>query len=127
LSAIKKERKKMKKILIIALVFIVGCSGSPIQTQSEAKKNRKAMISLSPGATQNDVLQIMGEPRKTELYVSKGDNIEYWFYLTEGTTSYNRRIIETNLTPLVFVNDSLIGWGGQYLDEHIKKYELRIR
>ena len=117
----------MKKILLIWLVFVAGCSGSPIQTQSEAEKNRKAMISLSPGITKNDVLEIMGKPRKTELYISKGDNIEYWFYLIEGTTIHDRRMIETNFTPLVFVNDELIGWGSRYLDEDIKKYELRIR
>ena len=117
----------MKKILLIAICFFAGCLGSPMQTQWEAEKNRKAMISLSTGMTKNDVLEKMGKPRKTELYISKGDDIEYWFYLTEGATSHNRRMIETNYTPLVFVNDELIGWGSRYLDEHIKKYELRIR
>jgi len=117
----------MKKIIFISLVFVAGCPGSPIQTQSEAKRNRKAMISLSPGITKNDVLEIMGKPRKTELYISKGDNLEFWFYLTEGTTIRNRRMIETNFTPLVFENGKLIGWGNRHLDEHIEKYELRIR
>ena len=117
----------MKKILLISIVFIAGCPGSPIQTQSEAKINRKAMISLSPGATKNGVLEIMGEPRKTEFYVSEVNNTEIWFYLTEGTTSRNKRIIETNYTPLVFEDGRLIGWGSRYVDEHIKKYELRIR
>ena len=117
----------MKKILLISIIFIAGCAGSPIQTQSEAKKNRKAMISLSPGVTKNEVLEMMGQPRKTEFYTSEGDSIELWFYLTEGTTIHNKRIIETNFTPLVFEDERLIGWGSRYLDEHIKKYELRIR
>ena len=117
----------MKKILLISIVFIAGCPGSPVQTEWEAGKNRKAMISLSPGITKNDVVEIMGKPRKTELYISEGDNTEFWFYLIEGTTIHSKRLIETNFIPLVFENDKLIGWGSRYLDEHIKKYELRIR
>lgn len=117
----------MKKLLLISIIFIAGCPGSPIQTESEANKNRKAMIGLIPGVTKNDVLEIMGEPRKTEFYISKGVNLEFWFYLTEGTTSRDRRMIETNFTPLVFENGKLIGWGNRHLDEHIEKYELRIR
>lgn len=108
----------MKKILLISLIFIVGCEGSPYQIQSEAKKNRKAMISLSPELTKNDVLKIMGKPRNTEFYISEGSNIELWFYLIEGETIY---------VPLLFKNDKLIGWGSRYVDEHIKKYEVRIR
>lgn len=116
----------MKKIIIITLVLVAGCEGSPIRTQPEARKNRKAMISLSPGITKNDVLEIMGNPRKTELYNSKENNIEFWFYLIEGATIH-KGITEVNYTPLVFENGRLIGWGSRYVDEHIKKYELRIR
>ena len=117
----------MKKILFIAIIFVVGCQGSPFQMQWEAESNRNSIVKLSPGQTKDNVLKTMGRPRKTELYPSEEENLELWFYLTEAATGYGRGVVETNYTPLVFENNKLIGWGNSYLDENIKKYELRIR
>ena len=67
----------------------------------------------------------MGEPRKNEAYSMEEQNIEFWFYLIEGTTAANRRIEDKNLSPLAFENGTLIGWGRNYYDKTLK-YEHKI-
>jgi len=110
----------MKKILIVAILagILGGCG---YMKGIEASNNRDKLNALDSGMTTSSVRDVMGKPYKREFYQSS----EIWFYITDwqpdGYTTSDE------MTPLVFVNDELIGWGSRYLDEHIKKYELRIR
>lgn len=102
------------------VALLGGCAGSPYQTGLEAEENRKAMLGLNIGMSKTEVLQVMGEPRKTEAYAIEGRNIEFWLYLTEGITITDRSMGNKNLTPLVFENGSLIGWGRSFYDSTLK-------
>lgn len=115
---------KAKASLILA-VFLVGCAGSPVQTGWEAAKNRKSLLHLSIGMTKTEVQKAMGDPRKTEAYSKDGRNIEFWLYMTEGITITDRKLRDSNFTPLVFEDGKLIGWGRNFYDQTLK-YEHKI-
>ena len=108
----------MKNILLISIVFIAGCG---YMKGIEASHNRDKLNNLDPGMTSSKVSEVMGKPYKREFY----ESCEIWFYITDWQPDGYTTLDE--MTPLVFENDKLIGWGSRYVDEHIKKYELRIR
>ncbi|MBW8015071.1 MAG: DUF3192 domain-containing protein [Planctomycetes bacterium] len=116
---------KKKIVLMAMLALLVGCQGSPIQTGWEAGGNRKAMLGLSIGQSKADVVEVMGQPRKTEAYSRDGTNIEFWLYLTEGV-GINRKMTDEHFTPLVFENGKLAGWGRNYYVERTQKYDIKI-
>lgn len=110
---------------MIVLIFLIGCAGSPVRTGWEAEKNRKSMFHLQVGMSKNDVLNLLGEPRKTEAYSIADKNIEFWLYMTEGKGS-DRKLNDSNFTPLAFENERLIGWGRNFYDQTLK-YEHKIK
>lgn len=117
----------MKTILL--LIFIIttigGCAGSPQQMVWEANDNRKAMTGLNIGMSKQQVLKVMGEPRKTEAYIIEGRNVMFWLYLTE---SPGRNIDDSDYTPLAFENETLTGWGRNFYDKSLKyEHEINIK
>lgn len=110
----------MKKVLFIVFlgVFITGCG---YMKGIEAASNREKLDKLELGMNQETVKEVMGKPYKTEAY----ELYEIWFYITEWQA--DGYTTNDEMTPLVFENETLRGWGSKFLDEHIKKYEIRIR
>jgi hypothetical protein len=107
----------MKKIVVVSLLglFLVGCGA---MKGLEAASNRSKLEKLDIGMTTYEVQELMGRAYKREAY----EGHEIWFYRTEWTPRP-----EQEMTPLVFENGKLVGWGSRYIDENLKKYELRIR
>ena len=113
-------------LLVFSLIF--GCAGSPYRTQAAADQNKKAMVSLQPDMLPNEVIELMGPPEKTELYRGANDEpILIYMYITEGKDSKTRKWNEANYTPLVFVEQKLMGWGWNYLNGSAQKYEFVIK
>lgn len=56
--------------------------------------------------TKQEVLAIMGEPLKNEVYNTENA----WFYFTEVKWS-DGRITRDECTPVFFKDDKLAGWG----------------
>ena len=105
--------------IIIALLFLSACAGSPYLTGVEARQNRENMLKLSVGQTKEQVLTLMGNPYKTEMYVIAGNPVEFWFYLTEGKEP-NVSLNNSNFTPLAFEKGLLNGWGRNYYDNTLR-------
>lgn len=87
----KKEPKmflKKSSVVIMLSVFILsfsGCAGSPVRTQWQADAHNKAMLKLRPNMTSNEVIKLMGNPNKTEMYRGKnGETILVYLYITEA-------------------------------------------
>lgn len=119
----------MKKLIyLLVLMIISGCAGSPIRTWGQATKHTKAMVKLKLNMTPEDVIKLMGNPDKTEMYRGKnGEPILVYLYITEGMDTFSRRWSEANYTPLVFENNKLAGWGWNYLNGTAQKYEFIIK
>jgi len=110
----------MKRIIMLlwCFLFVGGCG--PMKG-IEASFNRSRLNRLELGMTQDTVKKVMGKPYIREAYELK----EVWLYITawqaDGYTTSDE------MTPLVFENGILIGWGSRFIDENIRKYEFRIR
>jgi outer membrane protein assembly factor BamE (lipoprotein component of BamABCDE complex) len=102
----------MKPVMIgtILCLFVVGCDAF----------NRGNLNKLEVGMSKDQVTTIMGKPYQREAYGEK----EYWFYETEQKTIYKGP--SEYLTPVVFENGKLVGWGRNYWVEKEKKFDVKI-
>ncbi|MBN1806927.1 MAG: DUF3192 domain-containing protein [Sedimentisphaerales bacterium] len=110
----------MKKaiILLFLIVLISGCGAA---TGIEASINRNQLDKLKVGMTTNQARKAMGRPYKSEFLGSK----QIWYYITEWQSDGKTTIDE--MTPLVFENDILMGWGYNFLNADTRRYKSRQR
>ncbi len=124
-----KTRIPLLMAVVLMAGVLVGCASLP----EVAAKNRQKLPQLSVGMTKEEALKIMGtktvilpssylqfqffkihNPYRNENIESQGRTFEVISYVTdvydEGTM-----IFKENLTPLVFENGKLIGWGQNFL------------
>ena len=134
----------MKKVLASVLCFgLVGCA-----TLSESTAiNRTNLLKLSVGMTKAEAISNMGteaatayfqdiggyhhaiaitNPYRSETLQGKDKIFEVVYYVTDDKAN-NGAIVDDDLTPLVFENGKLIGWGYRFLQDNAQKYEIRIR
>jgi len=101
--------------------------------------NRTNLSKLSFDMSKQDVARIMGTQtvRDPSGYVSnpykvetakapEGGNLEILFYYTE-TKKHDDVITDDELTPLVFKDNKLVGWGWSYMNGNTQKVQVDIR
>ena len=122
--------KTVNVVLTIMVSFFLGCVGSPIHEtlkynslQDEISLNNKKLMTLKIGITQEQVLQHMGQPERSEGY----EWGSAWLYRT-AMTSGIYGTADSDFTPVVFdENRKLVGWGRNFFTEHVKRYEIKIK
>jgi outer membrane protein assembly factor BamE (lipoprotein component of BamABCDE complex) len=85
---------------------------------SMSERNRDNLKHISKGMTRQEVLKVMGEPLRDEIY-----NTDYvWYYFTESKWS-DGMITRDECTPLFFDKKTgrLLGWG----QKEYKRYKQR--
>lgn len=84
-------------------------------------------MKLKAGMNQNEVRSIMGEPERCEGYPWGSA----WLYRTAMTKGIEGGIYgstDSDYTPVVFdKNGTLEGWGRNYFEQSVNKYELMIK
>lgn len=144
--------KTIRSALIIAvLLFLVGCTALFYTPQNLMSDNRAHLSSLHPGLTKDEAIKIMGtegkskcnglgainificmssevinNPYRTTGFQSEGKAYDILYYWTD-VKQKDDVITDDELTPLIFENGKLIGWGRDLLDATIKKYEFPVR
>jgi outer membrane protein assembly factor BamE (lipoprotein component of BamABCDE complex) len=124
----------MKIVVLLVAVLLSGCA-----TMSGLRsENRLNIMKLSPGMGKPEVSSIMGtklystmagkmtNPYRSEMYRAQGSSIEVLMYYTD-IKSEAKAITDDDLTPVIFVDGKLDGWGWSYWQSMIQKYEIRIR
>lgn len=102
-------------ILLSPLLFITACSHSPLHTGVIAEENRYNMANLQVGMSDMQVAQIMGRPYKMETIETENNGIfEVWYYIIKPSGMGERNVLPRNLTPLLFQDHILKGWGKEY-------------
>ncbi|MFH0731498.1 MAG: DUF3192 domain-containing protein [Candidatus Omnitrophota bacterium] len=92
-------------------------SGMPKEEVLKAMENR-GLIAYQDGE------QItVANPSKTETLQGKEKKIEVLYYMTESVNG-DYTVTDDKLTPLVFEDNLLIGWGRDFLQGIIRKYEI---
>ncbi len=99
----------MKKGIIILLLLSGLLAGCGAVKGLEANANRKQLDNLKVGMTTDQVRRAMGRPYKSEFYGVK----QMWFYITDWQS--DGKTTPDEMTPLVFENDILLGWGSNFL------------
>lgn len=135
----------MKKILFVLLFTIPFMSfGQKFKKIDEIRTmNRNNVNKISLGMTKSEVMNIMGtesyktsmgafsrivvnNPYKTEI-LSEGDKkYEVLFYFT-NVTELDGLISDDELTPIVFHNGKVDGYGWLYVKDNIKRYSIDMR
>ena len=134
--------KRFLMILVLGLL-LSGCvtydDFDYMRYQSLANHNRAKLISLEPGMTKKEVLDLMGtrtghysylisNPMRVSLFSIKEDNITIIYYFTKNPhNTYKAKVTFARLTPLVLLNGKLIGWGEEALRRAESKYDLTIK
>jgi hypothetical protein len=135
-------REKMSKKgvfifwILLQTLLLISCG---IKATRFGNSNRKNIMGLSVNMTKEEVINTMGSqaltigiaeeinnPYKTEVVSTKTTTYEVWYYFT-GSKFKEGVADDDELTPIVFENDILIGWGWIYFKEKIKPYEVKIK
>jgi outer membrane protein assembly factor BamE (lipoprotein component of BamABCDE complex) len=118
-----KGNEIMKKAMILSVLacFLNGC-GEPCNCGSifGIETCRKNLAKLNVGMTKEQAREAMeGEPYRVE---ARGQT-EWWLYATELP---RWRSESEFLTPLLFEDGKLVGWGKNYWTTREQKYDVKI-
>lgn len=135
-----------KTYLVFAGLLLVGGCLSLEQLRTENQQN---LMKLTVGMTREEVMKIMGtstvtardsfldiqygrvtpaatNPYRSETLQGKEKVFAVLYYYTDIKKD-DRAITDDELTPMVFDDDKLIGWGWSFLNANVQKYEIRLR
>jgi hypothetical protein len=97
---------------VTGCISIDGAHVSRDDWKEVQRDNREMIARLEIGDSRSAVISRLGTPSDSEAFVHDGEEMRVLFYRTrhkhsDGETSRDES------TPLVFQNDSLIGWGDE--------------
>ncbi len=101
----------------VALSGCVIVNGEPgwignTDWEREQERNSEAIANLDIGAQRSDVVRRLGTPNFSEAFTREEDEYRVLFYRTRHRHS-DGDTTRDETTPLVFKNDTLIGWGDE--------------
>ena len=106
--------------LFSAVFFLSGCAGVE-------NTNNLNLISVKIGDSRDTLNRKMGTPKRNEQYSNDGKITEVWFYRTSRIGDGGLES-DAEYTPVVIVDDKVIGWGRKFYDNSIRiKSDITIR
>lgn len=138
----------MKKLLYLLVMAMLtsGCTTWLSLSQATAP-TRENLMKISIGMSKQEVINTVGtetkkvyyhggldkwayttvnNPYRSEILQGKDKTLEVIYYVSDDKNN-DGAISDDELTPLVFDNGKLIGWGWSFLEDSTKKYEIRMR
>ena len=119
----------MRKIIPILLV-LAGCSNFYLESSDLLRaQNKEYVQKLSTGMRKDVAKEIMGtdpakglfmwidNPYRTETLTGKDGKVYEVLYYYTDLKQRDDKITDDELTPLVFQDGKLIGWGYPFLDQ----------
>lgn len=77
--------------------------------------------------SEEQVLEVMHQPYSQKVIALGSDEYDVWFYVTRMSGLNQSRMVPQNLTPLIFKNGELAGWGFDYYNYLIGVKEGKIK
>ena len=136
----------MKKLLILPVLALLFSGCATLTVSKMVASNRENLARLSPGMNKAKTLAIMGtrsgvyncdatgakpysgtilsNPYRTEMVQVAGRMLEVIYYMTDSKKE-NCAVVDDELTPLVFENGKLIGWGKIFMSDVIPQAEQK--
>lgn len=110
--------RDMKKLLFAALIGVSALTISACApTVQKVDYNQRSML-LSLGMNKNDVMDIMGSPRRTDVNQERERWI-YWNKSLYGYTIIDNEQLANDRLVITFVNGKVTKWGQQTLTDDI--------
>ena len=110
--------RDVKKLLFAALIGVSALTITACApTVQKIDYNQKSML-LSLGMSKNDVMQIMGSPRRTDVNQERERWI-YWNRTLYGYTIIDNEQLANDRLVVTFVNGKVTKWGQQTLTDDI--------
>ena len=107
--------RKLLLLLLITIFFLQGCAYM-------ANQRRAKLTQLEIGMTKQKVIDIMGQPHKTEAYQQpNGKNLEYLIYITRYEYPFEEH------TPIAIYDGKVVGWGNSFKESQQQRYEIEIK
>ncbi len=107
-------RKVLGAVLLALSVVTITACVPKVQT---VDYNQKSML-LSLGMSKNDVMQVMGSPRRTDVN-SERERWIYWNKAIYGYTIVDNEQLATDRLTVTFVNGKVTKWGQQTLADDV--------
>lgn len=94
----------------LLLLMILASSGLFCScTYFSQYDNQKKAANLRVGMTKADVIKVMGEPLRNEIY----NKPDIWYYYID-TKWHDTYTTQDECMPLIFKQGKLVGWGQDY-------------
>ncbi|WP_263080873.1 hypothetical protein [Endozoicomonas sp. Mp262] len=98
----------MKYILTLILsLTLVGCASTKINYAQEASK-------LSLAMTKQDVIQLLGQPKRTSVRMHQGKKVEelsYWSEVVYGCTPVDNEMLANDRVTITLTDGVVTEWG----------------
>ncbi|MFP1868685.1 outer membrane protein assembly factor BamE [Lonsdalea quercina] len=108
----------MKRFIFLTMLCVFSIvSTACAPTIKTTDYNQKSML-LSLGMTKNDVMQVMGAPRRTDVNESRERWI-YWNKVVYGFSVVDNEQIASNRLVVTFVDGKVKKWGQQTMTDDI--------
>jgi len=139
--------KISRPVCLLALVAMAsGCTG-PITLSQAAARTREKLLKTFVGMPREEVVNIVGtkpkevidptasngqtfttinNPYRSEIIEGNGKNLEVVYYVTDDKDG-DAVISNEELTPLVFDEGKMIGWGWAYLVSDNQKFNINVK
>ncbi len=115
-----------KALLVILLPLTLSLGGCVIVSgngdwdsdnwKDRQEDNRFQISQLTIGADRSSVLSTLGKPDFTESFTHNDKIYQVYYYRTHKSKS-DGKTTKDETTPVVFVENSLMGWGDNALDQ----------
>ena len=121
----------VRAVAVIFLTSVAACSADEagsarLKELKEGMTMSQALESMGQGpltATSSDTMRVVNGYRRMRYLLSGGDF--QVVFAREIPGDVKEPVLQAKETPLVFRNDTLLGWGWRYfVDEGMPKYQL---
>lgn len=106
-------------LILVLCLGLLGCALT-------ASIKREQITHLMPNMTTDEVRRVMGDPFSTETYLSSDNKTNLiWNYRTHYSTDA-LGVTHQELTPLVFKDNLLLGWGNNFYDQLVQPNKAKL-
>jgi len=137
----------LRCVCVLGMVAMLGgCSSSTTLSQATAHTREKLLKTflgmskekvvsivgteprefIDPTASDGQAIFTISNPYRLQVIQGHGKNLEVVFYVTDDKNS-DGIISDEELTPLIFDDGKMIGWGWSYLVSDKQKFEITIK
>ncbi len=123
------EHRKRLFFFAICTLFTSCMGNDGLRTEAMSNNNIWGISRIYEGMSEREVARYMGKPFEYNSFWAGEDFYDIWFYVTQPTVLGQSRMVKQNLTPLIFKNGILLGWGYHFYEKalYAQKKEIQTK